>query len=338
MNNRLNLTIIVDDKNMISDNKNDNLDDLYFALKDKYRFSTQSYSGTSEINKTLYGTVRLGKRLSDNKKVAIKISNKNLADKHLTEDYGLVLDNVRDEAKILHFIHDKQNIHFDGLKYISELIEELEDSNYHYLIFPYYGKDLLDYLENKSLFVNEFKVKKIFSQIVKGVSFLHSIGIAHLDLSLENIMIDKDEEIHIIDFGVARLKNVKSDTWICKSCDESHRPGKIKYMCPELFSGNIWEPFSADIFTLGVILYCSLIGRNPFDISTDANAKYIYDGKLVKFAEEVAMAKEKGYEFSDDCFYKISVEAAKLISEMISLKEHRIDLSKVLSHSWFTIS
>ena len=66
------------------------------------------------------------------------------------------------------------------------------------------GSDLKEYI-NKYKKLSEEKAKKIFLQILNAVSYCHDQGIFHRDLKLENIMINKEEEIKLIDFGFATI-------------------------------------------------------------------------------------------------------------------------------------
>lgn len=95
----------------------------------------------------------------------------------------------------------------------------------------------------------ETVLRPIVRQVLTAVQMLHSLGIAHRDLSLENIVstIQGDSvQIKLIDFSMA--------TWSRKCCNESC--GKKSYQAPETLAAcNPYNPFLADLFSLGVVLF-----------------------------------------------------------------------------------
>lgn len=108
------------------------------------------------------------------------------------------------------------------------------------------------------------RVKNLVQQMAKALTAVHEKGIYHRDLKPENIMLqtmdDGEEQIKIIDFGIARVEN--SELSVDTSAS-SMLVGTIAYMSPEQLKG---EPVSAmsDIYTLGVITYELLTGKRPF--------------------------------------------------------------------------
>lgn len=71
------------------------------------------------------------------------------------------------------------------------------------LVLEYCGKSSLhSYIrEQEGKRLQEEDVKRLFKQILLGVSYLHSIDISHRDLKLENLLLDEEMNIKIIDFG-----------------------------------------------------------------------------------------------------------------------------------------
>jgi serine/threonine protein kinase len=73
--------------------------------------------------------------------------------------------------------------------------------------------------------INEDACRAMFRQIMSGVDFLHSVGVAHRDISLENILLDAEGEVKISDYGVAC-------TLVPTLPGSVDRPGKTVYMSP----------------------------------------------------------------------------------------------------------
>ena len=121
------------------------------------------------------------------------------------------------------------------------------------------GCDLFEYLidytkKNRCKGISEDISKVIFIQLLDGIEFIHSNNICHRDLKLENILIDKDLNIKICDFGHSTSTDKLLDDLI----------GTPEYCAPELITGS-YDGCLADLWSLGIILYILLAGKYPFN-------------------------------------------------------------------------
>ena len=101
----------------------------------------------------------------------------------------------------------------------------------------------------------------IAKQICEGLAEAHKLGVVHRDLKPSNIMIDKDGQVRIMDFGIARSLKGKGIT------DAGVIIGTPEYMSPEQVEGKDVDQRS-DIYSLGAILFEMVIGRVPFEGDT----------------------------------------------------------------------
>jgi tetratricopeptide (TPR) repeat protein len=101
----------------------------------------------------------------------------------------------------------------------------------------------------------------IARQICDGLTEAHKSGVVHRDLKPSNIMIDKEGDVRIMDFGIARSLEAKGIT------GAGVMIGTPEYMSPEQVEGKEVDQRS-DIYSLGVILYEMVTGRVPFEGDT----------------------------------------------------------------------
>jgi serine/threonine protein kinase len=128
-------------------------------------------------------------------------------------------------------------------------------------LIPLPGDELYNYLlKNGPLPVE--KVQKIFTQLVGAVSYVHNCSCVHRDLNLENILLDKNENVKLVDFGFTREYEGKA-SYLQTFC------GTICYSAPEMLKGEKYAGEKVDVWSLGVILYALLCGELPFDDDDD---------------------------------------------------------------------
>jgi len=141
------------------------------------------------------------------------------------------------------------------------ITSERDDCHLLLLEHAKYG-DFLD-IVLKGALNSETLVRTYFHQLIEGLEHIHSQGVAHLDLKLENLMIASDLKLKIIDFDQAQ-----------KLTDEIITSAGTKaYRAPEVKDGTCKDFIAADIFSAGVLLFTMMSQEFPFKEASDPNKK-----------------------------------------------------------------
>ncbi|PGH28934.1 CAMK/CAMKL/MARK protein kinase [[Emmonsia] crescens] len=197
------------------------------------------------IGKGSFGKVYLAThKLTNGSKVVLKSSNR--------EDANL--------AREIH--HHRQFLH----PHIARLYEVIVTEKLVWLALEYCpGDELYNYLIRNGPMLLE-KVQRIFTQLVGAVCYVHSKSCVHRDLKLENILLDKHENVKLCDFGFTREYEGKA-SYLQTFC------GTVCYSAPEMLKGEKYAGEKVDVWSLGIILYALIAGELPFDEDDDQVTK-----------------------------------------------------------------
>lgn len=164
--------------------------------------------------------------------------------------------------------------------------------------------------------------RSYFLQLISAVEHLHQHEICHLDISLENIMLDAEGQVRLIDLGSARpfMKG--------HLCDIPFRGGKSHYWCPEFWHGAPYYGPHADLFACGVILWSLLTGEFPFERADLRDPRY------------ALLATQQLTKLLAGCFYRKRIDMNKsakhLLYRLMSMhQEDRITtINQIKQHPW----
>ena len=265
---------------------------------------SKKYKAKKMLGSGSFGCVYEAKNTIFGNTVAMKVIKKD-------KENELDEKEIRNEIDIL-----KKLSHPNIVKIYEFFISE----NHYYIITEFCKEgELFSYIKNK---YSERQLAVLFYQVFSGLWYLHENKIIHRDIKLENIMISGKENekstgeelfwVQIIDFGTATIfeKNKK----------EKDVVGSSYYIAPEVLKQNYNE--KCDTWSVGVILYMTLVGRAPFDGKDDE--------EIIKKINSV------DYNKNEPRLVKHSEEVRDLVSKLLEKDvEKRYSAKEALEHPWF---
>lgn len=190
--------------------------------------------------------------------------------------------------------------------------------DHHVLIFQYVeGHDLFSRLEESNFGpMPEAEAKSILTDIMKALHHTHEQNVAHRDIKLENILLNKQGKAYLIDYGLCSFTDdgKKSREWC----------GSDNYIAPQIVRREAYDGKQADVFSLGVVAFAMLFGVFPFE-SLRVNSRHANDPSKplprlhVRFPTDV----------------RLSLEAKDLLLGMLEDDpDKRITMDEIMKHEW----
>ena len=171
----------------------------------------------------------------------------------------LIGDGQMGGAKLERFRSEARSVARLNHPNIITLYDYAEEQGRPYLVIEYIpGQDLWE-LDNSfapGLMPTE-KAVTIINDVLAALEYSHAHHVIHRDLKPENVMITPDEQVKVMDFGLARIEGQSRLT------QDGLVAGTAAYLAPELAIGETGD-HRADLYAVGVILYELLTGRRPF--------------------------------------------------------------------------
>lgn len=145
------------------------------------------------------------------------------------------------------------------------VLDQGYDGEVAYLAMEYVpGHTLRDTLDEKGALTPRLALA-LLDPVVEGLSAAHQAGLVHRDVKPENVLMSQDGRIKIGDFGLARAASASNST--------ATLIGTVAYIAPELVSGGAADARS-DIYSVGIMLFEMLTGRQPFTGETSIQIAY----------------------------------------------------------------
>ncbi|XP_058587848.1 hormonally up-regulated neu tumor-associated kinase isoform X2 [Neofelis nebulosa] len=202
--------------------------------------------GSRKLGEGSFAKVREGLHVLTGEKVAIKVIDKKRAKK---DTY--VTKNLRREGQIQQMIRHPN---------ITQLLDILETENSYYLVMELCpGGNLMHKIYEKKR-LEESEARRYIRQLISAVEHLHRAGVVHRDLKIENLLLDEDNNIKLIDFGLSNCAGI-----LGHSDPFSTQCGSPAYAAPELLARKKYGP-KIDVWSIGVNMYAMLTGTLPFTV------------------------------------------------------------------------
>ncbi|MFW5628527.1 MAG: serine/threonine-protein kinase [Candidatus Cloacimonadaceae bacterium] len=246
------------------------------------------------------GTVYLAKDSFLDRSVAIKELNP-----ILSADADLIA-RFRNEAKLQAKLTHPN---------IVSLYSFFEQSRRYYMVMEYAEGRTLKEVIGQTGPIPEKRAIDILKQIVSALKYAHSMGIIHRDIKPSNIILNNEDKVKVLDFGIARVVGAQGITLT------GQQLGTVAYMSPEQVKTEKNIDYKTDIYSLGITLFEMLSGRMPYDLNTESDFEIM--SKIVN--EQLPDPR--------DYYPHISDRTVQLINKMtIKDKYRRPSVSEIISH------
>ena len=161
--------------------------------------------------------------------------------------------------------------------------------------------------------LSEDCARDLTRQMLEALRYLHGQNVVHRDLKPSNLLVNRDCELRICDFGLARV--ISSKEMMKTAC------GTPGYVAPEVLKNKGYDSGAVDMWSTGVILYILLCGFPPF-----------YEEELPALFEQILHAR---YDFPSPWWDNVSNEAKQLVQGLLTIDPaKRLTAAQVMALPW----
>ena len=249
------------------------------------------------------GAVYRAQDPSSGQTVAIKILS------HSSSD-GEFLDRFQREASIMATIRHPN---------VVEVYDHGEEDGNHYIVTEFVSDNLEETLKRRKT-LPLARAASVATQIASALEVSHNAGITHRDIKPANVLINDSGDVKLTDFGIATAESLDSMT------SENTTVGTPLYMSPEQIQGSPNIDGRSDLYSLGCLLYETVVGAAPFQ----GNSTYeIFDGHIKGIHQALTEHSEEAPELLDSIIALLLKKerderyqsASDLIKDLVELKE-----------------
>jgi len=209
--------------------------------------------------------------------------------------------------------------------WIVDLFYAFQDKDHLYFIMEYCPGGDLFYLLDRYRVFDESTTRFYIAELVLAVEDIHNMNFIHRDIKFDNVLITKEGHIKLTDFGLSKRlvsadELTPEDEKLNKKSQQQVSQisiGTLEFMAPEIISGKAYTE-SCDLWSIGVLMYEMLAGRNPFFFLDSAETmKRIQRWWQLKFPTNV------------------SLEAKDLIKKLLCSENTRLNIASIKAHPFF---
>jgi serine/threonine protein kinase len=209
---------------------------------------------------------------------------------------------------------------------IGQIECSMDNENIYSIMRFFSGGELFDRISATGEVLTESDARHFFQILLSAMERLQSVGIAHRDLSLENILCGADHHQYaVIDFGMClRLSAHPTLPNIFLPIRRQPVCGKRNYIAPEVLrQDEYFHPFAVDIWALGIILFIVLTGVPPMDLASINDERYSM------------ICEQRLGEMITTWGYTLSNEVIDLIQRILHPDPlQRLTLQQIIDHPW----
>jgi serine/threonine protein kinase len=244
-----------------------------------------------------FATVWLGTHRITRRNVAIKIILKSTLDS---------------EEALTRFAREISLLKSMNHPFVAELFEMIEDDSAYYLVMEFIEHgNMLEYVNSHGR-LSEDQARRYFCEIISALDYLHnSRFVAHRDLKAENILLDRHNNVRLIDFGLSKQFSKGAPTLIT-AC------GSPAYAAPEMIQGHSYTK-AADVWSAGICLFAMVAGHLPYE---DANVEGLLQ-KVVSNEPQYPQSMSRGLV---DFLQRLLCKSP----------DARITIDRLKEHHWFS--